>query len=158
MRRIVTSVAALAFVATPISLLAVGGAAPAGAAKVPASIVCTKVSGTATGKVTVSGCTVPKADAKTYASASVTPGESLATGGKITWTSSKKVTKISKPTVTGGTACKNVKGTTEVVAKGKVVTGSTAVITPVGQPFAVDICLNATTGAISIAPGTKADL
>jgi hypothetical protein len=158
MRRIVTSVAALAFVATPISLLAVGGATPSGATSKPASIVCTKVSGTATGKVTVSGCTVPKADVKTYASASVSPGSSLATGGTITWTSSKKTTKISKPTLTTGTACKTVKGTTEVVAKGTVVKGSTAVITPTGQAFAVDICLNATTGAISIAPGTKADL
>jgi hypothetical protein len=158
MRRIVTSVAALAFVATPISLLAVGGAAPSGAASKPASIVCTKVSGSVTGKVTVSGCTVPKADKTKYASASASV-TTLAHGGTLTWSSSKGTTKISKPsTSTTGTACKSVKGTGEIAAKGTVLKGSTAVITPTGQAFAVDVCLNTTSGAISIAPGTKADL
>jgi hypothetical protein len=158
MRRIVTSVAALAFVATPISLLAVGGATPSGATTKPASIVCTKVSGSVTGKVTVSGCTVPAKDKTLYASASA-PVTALRDGGNLTWSSSKKTTKISKPTTsTTGTACKSVKGTSEIAAKGTVLKGSTAAITPTGQPFAVDVCLNTTTGAISIAPGTKADL
>jgi hypothetical protein len=157
MRRLVTSVAALAFVATPISILAVGGATPAGATtKVPASIVCTKVSGPATGKVTISGCTVPTADKKTYASASVNPGIDLATGGTLKWTSSTKTTKISKPTVVQGTGC--AAGSTEYTASGTVVKGSTAVITPVGQHFSVHICLNSTTEQISLVKNTKADI
>jgi hypothetical protein len=91
MRRMIISVAALAALATPASLFVLGGATPAGAAA-PKSLVCTTVSGTATGKVTVSGCNVPAADKKTYASAVANPGESLATGGTIKWASSGKTT------------------------------------------------------------------
>jgi hypothetical protein len=156
MRRLIISAAALAALATPASLFVT---APAGAT-VPKSLVCTKVSGNAGSKVTISGCNVPTADKLTYASASAPKGLALATGGTVTWSSSKKTTifKITK-TATGGTACKNVKGTGEVVATGSVTGGTAAkAVTSTGQLVSVSICLNTTTAAISIAPGTTAKL
>lgn len=51
-------------------------------ATTPKSLVCTKVSGNAAGKVTISD--LPVADKTTYASASAPKGAALATGGTIT--------------------------------------------------------------------------
>ena len=135
-------------------------AAPAGATTVPKSLVCTKVTGNAASKVTISGCNVPTADKKTYASATAANGLALAKGGTVTWATSKKTTKfVITKTVTGGKACAKVKGTGEVVATGHV-TGGTApkTITSVNQVVSVSICLNTTNTAISIAPGTTAKL
>jgi len=156
MRRLVISAAALAALATPASLFVT---APAGAT-VPKSLVCTKVSGNAGSKVTISGCNVPAADKLTYASASAPKGLALATGGTITWLSSKKTTvfKITKY-VQAGTACAKVPNTGEVVATGSVTGGTAATaVTSKYQLVSVSICLNKTTAAISIAPGTTAKL
>jgi hypothetical protein len=157
MRRLVLSAAALAALATPASLFVVGGSSPAGATT-PASLVCTKVSGSAGGKVTISGCNVPTADKGSYASASAPKGLSLDTGGTITWSTSKKTTIFSiTSALQEGSACKHVANTGEVVATGKV-TGGTAAVTKKNQVVSVSICLNKTTAAISIAPGTTAKL
>jgi hypothetical protein len=160
MRRLIVSAAALAALATPASLFVMGGAAPAGATTVPKSIPCTSITGTfsATGTVTISKCTVPKADAKTYASASAKT-KSLATGaGTITWASSKKTTKV-KVTFKAATknACTVAQGS-EYVIKGSVVKGGTAAITPTGQVISLSICFNTTNDKITIAPKTIAEL
>lgn len=158
MRRLVISVVALAALATPASLFVVS-ATPAGATT-PASLVCKKITGNAGGKVTISQCNVPTADKLTYASASAPKGIALATGGTLTWASSKKTTKFSISNyVAAGTKCATVPNTGEVVATGKV-TGGTAstAVTKLGQVVSVSICLNKTTLAISIAPGTTAKI
>ena len=153
MRRTITSLAVLVALATPATLL-VSGVTPAGATT-PKSITCTSVVGTATTSVTISKCSVPAADAKTYASVKASNVSSLSSGGTIKWSSSAKTTvfKITS-LVTSGTKC----GTsTEIVAKGSV-TGGTAAVTAKGQAVSGSICLNAGTGKISIVPGTKVDL
>ena len=161
MRRMIISVAALAALATPASLLTMSSL-PAGAVTTPKSIPCTKVSGTASAKgvVTITNCTVPAADKVLYKSAAA-PVASLITGkGKITWSSSKKTTQIS---VTFGLATKNgcskTVGSNEYNIKGKVVKGGTAAttVTPVNQPIAMSICLSKT-NVVTLAPGTKAEI
>ncbi len=127
---------------------------------VPKSVICTKITGSAKSTVTISGCNVPTAYKTTYASASAPKGTALAAGGTVTWSSSEKTTifKINS-TVAGGTACASVPNTGEIVATG-VVTGGTAAtaITSKTQVVSVSICLNKTTDAITIAPGTTAKL
>ncbi len=159
MRRLIVSAAALAALATPASLFVIGSAAPAGAAT-PKSIPCTSITGvlSSTGSVTISKCTVPKADVKTYASASAKT-KSLATGaGTITWASSKKTTKVKvKFTAATKNACTVAQGS-EYVIKGSVVSGGNAAITPVGQVISLSICFNTTNDKITIAPKTTAEL
>ncbi len=127
---------------------------------VPKSLACTRVVGSENSTVTISGCNVPTADKLTYASASAPKGVALATGGTVTWSSSRKTTifAITK-VVAGGTACTTVPGTSEIVATGSVTGGTAApAITSNGQLVSVSICLNTTTHAITIAPGTTAQL
>jgi cysteine sulfinate desulfinase/cysteine desulfurase-like protein len=153
MRRMIVAAAALAALATPASLFVVGGSTVAGAAT-PKSLVCSKVSGTDTSTVTISSCAVPKADAKLYASASG-KASSLEKGGTITWTSSKKTTVL-KLTVKSSTGC--AVGDLTEKATGSV-TGGTAstAITSKGQAVSLTVCINKS-GAISLKPGTKADI
>jgi hypothetical protein len=160
MRRLVNSVAALAALATPASLFVMGSATPAGATT-PTSLACKKVSGTLGGKVTVSACNVPIADKLSYASASAPKGLALATGGTLTWATSKRTTTfVITHYVQAGTACKTVPNSGEVVATGHV-TGGTAprAITSLNQPVSVTVCLKKSAPyAISIAPGTTAKI
>jgi len=153
MRRTFVAAAALVALATPASLLVVGGSTVAGAT--PKSLVCTKVTGSDKSTVTISGCAVPTADKKTYASASG-KASSLASGGTITWSSSKKTTVL-KLKVTSSTGCPA--GDLTEKATGSV-TGGTAstAVTSKGQPVSLTVCVNSATGAISLKPGTKADI
>jgi hypothetical protein len=153
MRRMIVAAAALAALATPASLFVVGGSTVAGAAT-PKSLVCSKVSGSDKSNVTISSCAVPKADAKTYASASG-KATSLEKGGTITWTSSKKTTVL-KLKVTSSTGC--AVGDLTEKATGSV-TGGTAstAVTSKGQLVSLTVCINKA-GAISLKPGTKADI
>ena len=153
MRRMIVAAAALAALATPASLFVVGTSTVAGAAT-PKSLVCSKVSGSDKSTVTISGCAVPAADKKTYASASG-KATSLEKGGTITWTSSKKTTVL-KLKVTGSTGCAT--GDLTEKATGSV-TGGTAstAVTSKGQPVSLTVCINKS-GAISLKPGTKADI
>jgi hypothetical protein len=153
MRRMIVAAAALAALATPASLFVVGGSTVAGAT--PKSLVCSKVSGSDKSNVTISECAVPKADAKTYASASG-KASSLEKGGTITWTSSKKTTVL-KLTVKSSTGC--AAGNLTEKATGSV-TGGTAstAITSKGQPVSLTVCVNTATGAITLKPNTKADI
>lgn len=86
-------------------------------------------------------------------------GVALATGGTLTWASSKKSTKfVITKYAQKGTACSKVPGTGEVVATGHV-TGGTAAVTKVNQLVSVTVCLKtAAPNTISIAPGTTAKL
>ena len=153
MRRMIVVAAALAALATPASLFVVGTSTVAGATT-PKSLVCSKVSGSDKSTVTISTCAVPKADAKTYASASG-KATSLISGGTITWTSSKKTTVL-KLKVTSSTGC--VKGDLTEHASGTV-TGGTAstAITAKGQVVNLTVCITKA-GAISLKPGAKADI
>jgi hypothetical protein len=153
MRRMIVAAAALAALATPASLFVVGGTTVAGAAT-PKSLVCTKVSGSDKSTVTISGCAVPAADKKTYASASG-KATSLISGGTITWTSSKKTTVL-KLKVTSSTGC--VKGDLTEHATGTVTGGTAATaVTSKNQPVNLTVCITKA-GAISLKPGTKADI
>ena len=153
MRRMIVAGIALAALATPASLFVVGGSTVAGAT--PKSLVCSKVTGKDTSTVTISGCAVPAADKKTYASASG-KASNLEKGGTITWSSSKKTT-ILKLKVTSSTGCPA--GDLTEKATGSV-TGGTAstAVTSKGQPVSLTVCVNSATGAISLKPGTKADI
>ena len=152
MRKTIAAAAALAALAMPASLLVVGGASVAGAT--PKALVCTKVSGSDKSTVTISGCAVPAADKKTYASASG-KATSLEKGGTITWTSSKKTTVL-KLKVSGSTGC--AVGDLTEKATGSVTGGTAATaVTSKGQPVSLTVCINKS-GAISLKPGTKADI
>ena len=152
MRRMIVAAAALAALATPASVIVVGGSGVAGAT--PKSLVCSSVSGKDTSTVTISKCAVPAADSKTYASASG-KATSLEKGGTITWTSSKKTT-ILKLTVKGSSGCAS--GDLTEKATGSV-TGGTAstAVTSKGQAVSLTVCINKA-GTISLKPGTKADI
>jgi hypothetical protein len=154
MRRMIIAVAALAALATPASLIAVGGSTVAGAAATPKSLVCTTLSGSASGTVKISGCAVPAADKKTYASASG-KSASLAKGGTVTWSTSKKTT-IFKVTVKASTGCPS--GSTTEIATGSVTGGTAATaVTSKGQKVSLTVCVTKA-GALSLKKGTKADI
>ena len=154
MRRMITAAVALAALATPASLFMVGGSTVAGAT--PKSLVCTGLSGSSSGTVTISKCAVPTADKATYASASA-KATTLITGGSIKWTSSGKTT-IFKIKVKSSTGCAG--GALTEIATGSVTGGTAATaVTSVGQPVSLKVCVQTTgTKAISLYPGTKADI
>jgi hypothetical protein len=149
-RRILfAGVAALGALAIPTTVL-VATSSPAGASS---SLTCKKVSGSITGTTTISKCSVPKADKKTYKSAS---GNStvLAGGGNITWKSSGATTSISAPTISSGTKCPAADS--DVIATGSV-TGGTATVTNAGDTFSGEFCITSK-GKISVAKGTVVQL
>jgi hypothetical protein len=151
MRRILLMTAAVAAAAIPASVVIVGTSTPAFASY---SLTCAKMSGTDTGTVTISKCDVPKADKKTYKSASGAAA-ALESGGTITWSSSGATTTIAKPTLSSGPGtCK--KGDTEVTATGPV-TGGTSTVTSSSDTFYAEVCV-ASNGALSLVKGTDAEL
>lgn len=152
MRRVLLAAATAVALSVPASVALVGSATPAFAAS---SITCSSLTGTITTTVTVKTCTVPKADKRTYASASGS-ASSLAEGGTLTWSTSKATTIISKPTLTSPGQGRCASGSTEEDAVGTV-TGGTAVVTKVGDVFSADVCITAK-GKITLVSGTKASL
>jgi hypothetical protein len=154
MRRTIVAAAALAALATPASLFVVGGSTVAGAAT-PKSLVCNKVSGSDKSTVTISECAVPTADKKTYASASG-KATSLESGGTITWSSSKKTTVL-KLKIASSSGC--AVGDLTEKATGSVTGGTaTKAVTSKGQAVSLTVCVDVSSGAISLKPGTKADI
>ncbi|MGD0393269.1 MAG: hypothetical protein ABSC41_11565 [Acidimicrobiales bacterium] len=140
------SVTAVVALATPVTLLAVGNATPAGAAA-KSSVTCTALTGTTTGTVTVSKCTPASSTNKTVTGTSA----KLATGGSLVWAPSKQTTIVSKPKLkVGGTGC--AKGSTEEVATGSV-TGGTSKYTKKGDVFSASVCL--TGKKVTIVKGSK---
>ena len=126
----------------------IGLSGTAGAAVLGTS--CSKLTGNASTTATISGC-VPKQ--ATYASAHA-KASALLNGGTLTWSTSKKTTVIAKPKITNVTPNKCAAGSSEVKAVGKV-TGGTATYTKKGETFTAFVCVSST-GALSLAPGTKA--
>jgi hypothetical protein len=146
MRRLIMSATAVVALATPAALLAVGNAAPAGAAA-KSSVTCTALTGTTTGTVTVSKCTPASSTNKTVTGTSI----KLATGGTLTWAPSKQTTIVGKPKLTlGGKACP--KGSSEEIATGSV-TGGTSKYTKKGDVFSASVCLSGT--KVSILKNSK---
>ena len=130
------------------SAAVVGLSGTAGAAVLGTS--CSKLIGNAATTTTISGCTPKQA---TYASAKA-KSSALLNGGTLTWSTSKKTTVIAKPTITSVTPNKCASGSSEDKAVGKV-TGGTATYTKKGETFTAFVCVSST-GALSLAPGTKA--
>jgi hypothetical protein len=155
MRRFVLAAAAVAALSVPVATIAVSASSsPAFAAS---SLTCKKLTGNLSSTVTISKCSpLTKQEKAGYKSASGASA-SLATGGTITWSNSNTTTTISQPTVTspGQGRCK--KNNTEEDATGTV-TGGTAAVTNAGDTFAADVCVNNSTGAITLVKGTTATL
>jgi len=154
MRRLLTVAAAAVALSIPLSAATVGLAGTAGAAT--SSITCTGLSGTITTTVKVSKCT-PSGGAgyKTATGAA----SSLASGGNLTWASSKATTTV------GDTSAKQVtpnkcglKGT-EYSFKGKVTAASTkgTGIPKKGDAVTALACVSST-GAITLLAGTTMKL
>jgi len=150
MRRFPVAIALVAALAVP-SAAVVGLSGTAGAGNAVLGTSCAKLTGTATTTVTISTCSPKLA---TYASAKGT-SSALTNGGTLTWSTSKKTTVIAKPTLTGVSpvTC-TVAGSLEEKAVGKI-TGGTATYTKAGTYFRATVCVSPT-GALSLAPGTKA--
>jgi len=150
MRRILLTAAMGLGAAVPIGA-AVVAAAPQVASAAGSSVQCSKLTGTATGSVTISKCAPAN---KQYKSATAPTASLAGGGGTITWAPSGNTSTI---TVTFKQATKNRCGSgTEYDAKGKV-TGGTANYTKTGDKVKVDVCLSSS-GNVTLVPGTKAAL
>ncbi len=155
MRRILTMVALAATITIPASV-AVTTLGSAGPAFASSSVTCSKLKGSDSGTVTISKCT--PSGGKGYKSASGTAA-TLATGGNITWKSSKATTTVGDASVTspGQGGCK--KGSTEYDFTGKVTAASTSGtgIPAVNDTVSARACVTSK-GALSLVKGTVMDL
>ena len=97
--------AALAVTISGVALVSGGQAWAASGPK--GKVTCTTVTGTATGTVTISGCT---GTANTGGSSMPLPTASLAAGGTVTWVSGKTST-FSAATLVGNEAPRSARGT-----------------------------------------------
>ncbi len=146
------AVAAAAIV--PIAGVSALAASPAGAAKAPKGIICTKVSGTANAttmkaKLNFSGCTPTKNTGGTGKSA----GSASSTSGKITWKNAK-TTSFSEATSTG-TNCAAGNLADELITGN--VTADTTKATTVGAAVSGEICatLKGSKVVLTNAPGVN---
>jgi hypothetical protein len=136
-----------------VRLLAVGAVASSaaafalpGAAGAAGSIKCSSMTGNLAKTVKLSGCT-----GNTGGSSKPIKSTALATGGTIKWVNGKTTT-VTLTAKQKGTACPA--GSGEYQAKGSVTkdtTGSAAV----GGVVKGSACIDGTTGAITLVPGTK---
>jgi len=152
MRRVLTVVTLCAM---PISVLALEGTASAAVKPAFSAIACSKLNANLSGKTgTISACTDPANTGTkgTFPVASLTSGS-----GIITWATSPKgttaVTVSASPN--GGTACPA--GSTEYAVSGKTgaSTGPAKKSIANGAKLHALACVNTTTGAITLVPGTK---
>jgi hypothetical protein len=150
MRRLLTVAAIAAAISIPASVATLGVAGPAFAAS---SITCTSLKGSDSGAVTIGKCS--PSGGKEYKTASGTAA-SLATGGTITWKSSKATTTIGDTSTSspGQGGCK--KGSTEYDFSGKVTAASTSGvgIPAVGDSVSARACV-ASNGKLSLVKGTS---
>jgi hypothetical protein len=156
MRRTLMLAAALAVAVSGATVIGLTGPASAGAPKPPkVTIVCTTITGTASGTITVSGCT----GGDTGGSSNPLPAAALATGGTITWvsgatttfgapalvsTSAKKCPGYSKTATTNPTADKF----------SNTVTGGSGSDMPVSGTGKGAVCIG-TTGSITALKAMK---
>ena len=137
------SIAALAATALPIGGAVALAASPAGTSTL--KVKCTTFSGSATGTVTLSGCSGNTGGADAPA-----PASTLETGGTIHWVNGKK-TKVGPPTLGTGLLCPA--GDTDNTFKGPVLSDTTGSMTVPGK-YKGEVCEDPN-GNISLAPGTK---
>jgi hypothetical protein len=133
-----------AALALSISGIALVTAPQAGALARPhAKTVCTTVTGTATGTITISGCS---GTANNGGASQPMPTLSLATGGTIHWVNGQTST-FSKPTLTAGNAHKcpgYVKGASKEPSEEKFTGTVTADTTGMKVPgkYKGDVCID----------------
>jgi hypothetical protein len=128
------------------ALAAVGTATPAGA--LPTGIKCRVLTGNIATTVTLKKCS-----GNTGGASQAMTATSLATGGQIKWVNGK-TTDVSLKVVQGdSTTCPT--NNTRYDAKGKV-TADTTGSTTVGAKVKASVCVDNTTGAIALVPGTRA--
>lgn len=149
MRRVLLMAAALAIPFAGLSVVAING----GVAGAAVTIKCTTISGTATGTITISGCT----GGNTGGSSQPTATTTLASGGTLDWVSGSTTT-IAAPTLKSVSAKKcpgYVKGGSSnpsaESAKGAV-TGDTGDGIKIPGKFAGEVCISSS-GTISAYPG-----
>ena len=157
MRRLLTVAAAAAALSIPLSAATVGLAGDAGAATAAtSSITCKGLSGTITTTVKVSKCT--PSGGKGYKSATGSAG-SLASGGNLTWSSSKATTTVGDTSAKQVTPNKCGTAGTEYSFTGKVTAASTKGkgIPKKGDAVKALACVSAT-GSITLLAGTTMKL
>ena len=147
MRRLLLAVAVSSALAVPVSAVVIGG----GSAWAGSSVTCAKLTGSITGKVTISSCSPANSQYKTLSGTAT----KLASGGTLTWAPSKKTTIVGGLTTTSPGQGKCPKGSTEEDSTGSV-TGGTATYTHVGDTVSSKTCLKGKT--LSLLKGTKMDL
>jgi hypothetical protein len=149
MRRFILAGATLITLSTPVALAVGASPASASASASASSISCASLKGTISGDITIAKCT-PKT--KGYAKASAATSSLASGAGTIKWSPNGKTTVITTTFSSKGQGpCK--KGTSEYVAKGSV-TGGTATNTKVGDAVSVSVCVNTSSGAVTLAPKT----
>jgi hypothetical protein len=153
MRRLLKVAALAAAITIPASVATFSAAGPAFAAS---GVTCTSLKGSDSGNVTIGKCT--PSGGKGYKTASGA-AVSLATGGTITWKSSKATTTIGDTSTSspGQGGCK--KGSTEYDFSGQVTAASTSGvgIPAVGDAVSARACVTSK-GGLSLVKGTKMDL
>jgi hypothetical protein len=141
-------VAQVAILAVALMVPAFGSMSASAAVPATTAPSCGKLTGTISTTFSVSRCTPAS---RKYKSASA-KSSSLATGkGTLTWSRSKKTTKVTISISQSGTSC--AVGSTEYKVKGSV-TGGTATFTKRRQAVSADVCVSAT-GDLSLVPKTR---
>jgi len=144
--------AALALPVTGVAVAGLPGVASAGTPKV--TVVCTSVVGTASGSLTVSGCT----GGNTGGGAFVPSALSLATGGTITWNSGATTTTGTPVlTVVSAKKCpgyvKNATSGNPTAEKFSLtVTGGSGSNMPVNGTSSGEICLSSAGNITALKP------
>jgi hypothetical protein len=145
MRKILTSVAALAI---PMSAACIGVVGPAGDAGASSPITCSKVTGSLTGTVHFKGCKTPWANGNAE-------GTDLANGGTLTWQGkhSGSISLSGSVTNAGQGVCPA--GAREYVASDVVtaVTGGGTAVVKVGDSVKGKACLSSA-GSLTLISGS----
>ncbi len=144
-------IARLSFSAAVALALPIGGAValsagPAGAAK-KSTITCTKVSGNVATSVKLKKC-----NGNTGTKSKAIPISSFAGGGTVKWHNGLTTT-FGAPTTGTGTKCPT--SDTDETFTGAVTADTTGSAKPIPGVYKGEVCINGTTGAITIAPGTS---
>ncbi len=144
--------ARLTFSAAVALALPIGGAVILDASPASATFVgikCTTLTGSASGNVTITGCS-----GNTGGASTTMPTSTLLAGGTVTWVNTD-TTVIGSPTVTSvtGSAKTCTASQTEIKATGAV-TADTTGSAPVPGTYKIFVCVNSK-GKISDAPGKK---
>lgn len=142
----------LAVLLIPASFIGAGIASPAFAAN--AGVSCGKLTGSTTSTtVTISKC---NDKLNTGGSGSFPTSTVLSGSGKITWNGTG-TTKVDNITFGEASSQNCATGSTEEAVSGDVAGGSGAAPKSIHKGWVLngDVCLNGTTGAITLAPDTK---